>query len=224
MNHEKQGFPDFGFMVSSSEYFRQVFRPAVFRLKADFPTQEPKEMPKFLEIDFKKEPLKYIEAVRDYAFEGNLPDWDPFKNTIRPVVPYSLAAPHYDRPGRLSSERRNRRLSRSDQGSARRRPAIGAKSSGSPGRLLRLCHYADQRHGRLCDAPDVERPAESRSSSLWTNDFPMAAFRAEPSSRNCCSPTPRKGPIRWSTWRTRCNGKPTSPKISGFLPTASSAR
>jgi len=83
MNHERQGFPDFGFMVSSSEYFAKWSDQPVFRLKADFPKEEPKEMPKFLEIDFKKEPLKYIEAVRDYAFEGNLPDWDPFKNTTR---------------------------------------------------------------------------------------------------------------------------------------------
>ena len=83
VNHEKSGFPDFGFMVSSSEYFATYSDQPIFRLKADFPKEEPKEMPKFLEIDFKKEPLKYIEAVRDYAFEGNLPDWDPFKNTIR---------------------------------------------------------------------------------------------------------------------------------------------
>jgi hypothetical protein len=84
MNHEKQGFPDFGFMVSSSDYFAKYSDQPVFRLKADFPKEEPKEMPKFLEIDFKAEPLKYIEAVRDYAFEGNLPGWDPFKNTVRP--------------------------------------------------------------------------------------------------------------------------------------------
>lgn len=83
MNHEREGFPDFGFMVSSSDYFAKYSDQPVFRLKADFPTEEPKEMPKFLEIDFKKDPLKYIEAVRDYAFEGNLPDWDPFKNKIR---------------------------------------------------------------------------------------------------------------------------------------------
>lgn len=84
MNHEKNGFPDFGFMVSSAEYFAKYADQPIFRLKADFPTEEPKQMPKFLEIDFKKEPLKYTEAVRDYAFEGNLPDWDPFKNKIRP--------------------------------------------------------------------------------------------------------------------------------------------
>ena len=83
MNHERQGFPDFGFMVSSSDYVNKYSDQPVFRLKADFPKQQPTEMPKFLEIDFKKEPLKYIEAVRDYAFEGNLPGWDPFKNTIR---------------------------------------------------------------------------------------------------------------------------------------------
>src|SRR5256714_11601966 len=83
MNHERQGFPDFGFMVSSSDYVNKYSDQPVFRLKADFPKQQPTEMPKFLEIDFKKEPLKYIEAVRDYAFEGNLPGWDAFKNTIR---------------------------------------------------------------------------------------------------------------------------------------------
>ena len=84
MNHERNGFPDFGFMVSSAEYFASYSDQPVFRLKTDFPKELPKEMPKFLEIDFKKESLKYIEAVRDYAFEGNLPDWDPFKNTVRP--------------------------------------------------------------------------------------------------------------------------------------------
>jgi hypothetical protein len=83
LNHEKNGFPDFGFMVSSSDYFNKYSDQPIFRLKADFPTELPKEMAKFFEIDFKKDPLKYIEAIRDYAFEGNLPDWDPFKNKVR---------------------------------------------------------------------------------------------------------------------------------------------
>src|SRR5229473_2825885 len=44
----------------------------------------PARVPEFLEkIDFRKDPLAYIEAVRDYAFEGNLPDWDPYQNHVR---------------------------------------------------------------------------------------------------------------------------------------------
>src|SRR5947209_4953527 len=61
MNHEKNGFPDFGFMVSSSEYFAKYSDQPIFRLKADFPTEEPKILPAFLSIDFKKESLKYIK-------------------------------------------------------------------------------------------------------------------------------------------------------------------
>ncbi len=83
-NYERNGFPDFGFMVSPADYVSKYSDQPIFRLKADFPTEMPKELPEFLKIDFKKEPLKYIEAVRDYSFEGNLPDWDPFKNHIRP--------------------------------------------------------------------------------------------------------------------------------------------
>lgn len=83
LNYEKSGFPDFGYMVTPAEYIKSYSEHPLFRLKADFPTSKPVEMPKFIEIDFKKEPLKYIEAVKNYAFEGNLPDWDPFKNKIR---------------------------------------------------------------------------------------------------------------------------------------------
>jgi hypothetical protein len=82
-NHEKNGFPDFGFMVSSADYFAKYSDQPIFRLKADFPTERPKALPEFLSIDFKKEPRKYIEAARDYAFEGNLPHWDPYKNKVR---------------------------------------------------------------------------------------------------------------------------------------------
>ena len=82
-NHEKHGFADFGFMVSPADYISKYSDQPIFRLKADFPVEKPKTLPAFLEIDFKKEPLKYIGAVRDYAFEGNLPDWDPFKNKVR---------------------------------------------------------------------------------------------------------------------------------------------
>lgn len=83
LGHEKNSFPDFGFMVSSAEYFEKYSDQPIFRLKADFPTEKPKTLPDFLEIDFKEYPLDYIEAVRAYAFEGNLPDWDPYKNDVR---------------------------------------------------------------------------------------------------------------------------------------------
>ncbi len=76
-------FPDFGFMVSPQEYQEKYSDQPLFRLKTDFPQEKPEAMPAFFSIDFKAEPLKYIEAVRDYAFEGNLPDWDPFRNKTR---------------------------------------------------------------------------------------------------------------------------------------------
>ena len=42
-----------------------------------------KKTPDFLAINFKEDPLTYINAVRDYSFEGNLPEWDPFQNKTR---------------------------------------------------------------------------------------------------------------------------------------------
>jgi hypothetical protein len=78
------GFPDFGFMVTPAEYAAKYSDQPVFRLKADFPDTLPVHVPEFIEnIDFKMHPLEYIEAVRDYAFEGNLPTWDPYQNHIR---------------------------------------------------------------------------------------------------------------------------------------------
>ena len=80
-----QGFPDFGYMVSADEYRSKYGDQPLFRLKTDFPTELPAEsaMPSFLDIDFKAEPKRYLEAVRDYAFEGNLPEWNPHDNKIR---------------------------------------------------------------------------------------------------------------------------------------------
>ena len=78
------GFPDFGFMVSPSEYAAKYADQPLFRLKTDFPREMPRDLPDFLQkIDFRKDPLAYILAVRDYAFEGNLPDWNPFQNNVR---------------------------------------------------------------------------------------------------------------------------------------------
>lgn len=83
LNQDIVSFPDFGFMISPQEYNAKYADQPLFRLKADFPQEKPEKMADFFAIDFKKEPLKYIEAIRDYAFEGNLPDWDPYKNRKR---------------------------------------------------------------------------------------------------------------------------------------------
>lgn len=78
------GFPDFGFMVSQSEYAAKYADQPIFRLKTDFPRELPRDLPEFLtKIDFREDPRAYLMAVRDYAFEGNLPDWDPYQNHVR---------------------------------------------------------------------------------------------------------------------------------------------
>ncbi|MCY1074471.1 hypothetical protein [Archangium lansingense] len=77
-------FPDFGYMVSTQDYLNKYSDQPIFRLKTDFPTVKPKKQPDFVQkIDFRKNPKEYLLAVRDYSFDGNLPDWDPFKNTKR---------------------------------------------------------------------------------------------------------------------------------------------
>lgn len=78
------GFPDFGFMVSPAEYVSKYSDQPIFRLKADFPKEKPTQLPAFLEkIDFRKNPEEYLVAARDYSFEGNLPNWDPYDNKVR---------------------------------------------------------------------------------------------------------------------------------------------
>jgi hypothetical protein len=88
LDAEKQrgvGFPDFGFMVSPADYIKNYSDQPLFRLKADFPKEKPEQQPAFLnQIDFRKNPKEYLIAARDYSFEGNLPDWDPYKNQVRP--------------------------------------------------------------------------------------------------------------------------------------------
>ena len=84
MNFGRHGFPDFGYMVSKEEYFQKYSHEPVFKIKTDFPTVKPKKMPEFItKIDFKKEPKKYIEAVRQYGLEGNRNNWNPYLNKIR---------------------------------------------------------------------------------------------------------------------------------------------
>jgi hypothetical protein len=75
------GAPDFGFMVTPSDYAANYSDQPVFRLKTDFPSEKPTRLPPFVEqIDFRKNPREYIIAARDYSFDGNLPNWNPFEN------------------------------------------------------------------------------------------------------------------------------------------------
>ncbi|WP_223787380.1 hypothetical protein [Marinicella meishanensis] len=101
------GFPDFYWMVDPATYNQKYAKYLpntqtpnpnylpIFRLKTNYATEVPpkKNWPKFMKIDFQKEPLKYLEAARDYSFEGNIPAfgggpiaWDPHGNKIREWV------------------------------------------------------------------------------------------------------------------------------------------
>jgi len=99
VTNESNGFPDFGYMVSPEEYRTDYADEPLFRLKADFPRKKPSKLAAFFDIDFKKEPLKYIEAVKNYAFEGNLPTWDPYDNDIREWYHIPWLHPSAEGPG-----------------------------------------------------------------------------------------------------------------------------
>jgi len=63
-------FPDFGFLPQPGEYNSRIFR-----LSQDFPVEKPALEPaveKILLIDFTKNWQGYMEAVRDYIYEGNI--------------------------------------------------------------------------------------------------------------------------------------------------------
>ncbi len=64
------GFPDFRFMPPAGQ-----FKGQVFILSDDFPKVLPERDPEvdaILKIDFRKDPLGYVMAVRDYVFKGNI--------------------------------------------------------------------------------------------------------------------------------------------------------
>lgn len=66
----KVGFPDFGFMEAAGTY-----KGPVFDLKDDYPTELPAldpDVAAILKTDFVKDPLRYVMAVRDYVFKGNI--------------------------------------------------------------------------------------------------------------------------------------------------------
>lgn len=77
-----QGFPDFGHMISASDYSamqadykqKKQYLPGPFRLAADFPKHKPNDVPAFFNIDFKNGDkwIDYLNRARDYCFEGNI--------------------------------------------------------------------------------------------------------------------------------------------------------
>lgn len=63
-------FPDFGHMPSPEQY-----QSRIFKLSQDYPQDKPAVEPavqKILDIDFKKDWKGYMQAVRDYVYEGNI--------------------------------------------------------------------------------------------------------------------------------------------------------
>lgn len=77
------GFPDFGYMVPVEEYEAKYAKHEVFRLKTDFPSKMPekKKLPDALKINVFDKPIEYLDSVKEYCFDGNLPKWNPWKNT-----------------------------------------------------------------------------------------------------------------------------------------------
>jgi len=88
-------FPDFGWMLDTSQY-----RGPVFKLSQDYPKALPKTpLPAFFQTDFKKDWRKYLEQVQDYCFEGNTgTDFRVENNKTRAW--YHMPWQHYGPPGR----------------------------------------------------------------------------------------------------------------------------
>lgn len=90
-------FPDFGFMVPSSEVTNVN---QVFKLSQDYPKNLPKsKLPKFYNIDYKTNWREYLLSVRDYCFEGNTNvDFRVENNKARNW--YHMPFQHYSANGR----------------------------------------------------------------------------------------------------------------------------
>lgn len=70
----KNNFPDFGRMISPAEFHSKYPNDRVFKLSQDYPLEMPddSQIPSFFDIPFDEDErwMEYINAVRDYAFEG----------------------------------------------------------------------------------------------------------------------------------------------------------
>ena len=98
------GFPDFGRMLSPTDFKDSFPDKEVFRLSQDYPDQAPgdDQIPAFFNIPFdnKERWKEWILAVRDYCFEGMIDvDFVPQKNDLRDW--YHMPWLHY---GPLASE------------------------------------------------------------------------------------------------------------------------
>jgi hypothetical protein len=98
-NPEKpyQGFPDFGHMISATDYHtlktksdrKHEYLPPAFRLAQDFPKTKPTAIPDFFKIDVINNWLDYTNKAKEFCFEGNIfggnveEDFVPQKNTKR---------------------------------------------------------------------------------------------------------------------------------------------
>lgn len=81
-------FPDFGKMISPAEFQSKYPGEKVFKLSQDYPLTMPddSELPEFLNIPFDEDEhwMEYINAVRDYSFEGMIEvDFVPQKSKVR---------------------------------------------------------------------------------------------------------------------------------------------
>lgn len=67
-------FPDFGRMISPADFHSMYPGEKVFQLSQDYPLEMPDadQLPEFLNIPFDEDErwMEYINAVRDYSFEG----------------------------------------------------------------------------------------------------------------------------------------------------------
>lgn len=97
------GFPDFGFMVSPSDYHGPVFA-----LADDFPSAIPSldpQVEEILSIDFQTDPMAYVMAVRDYVFTGNIRGGDVegdfvLQNNSAGIEWYHMPWQHWGSTGR----------------------------------------------------------------------------------------------------------------------------
>src|SRR6185312_15002266 len=114
---EAQGFPDFGFLPPVEQY-----TGSLFRLRQDYPGAKPEPDKKavFLDIAFnengagKENWKKYLLAVRDYCFEGNVDQTLPTANgrvdenwilqNNRKRNWYHVPWQHWDHSGRAGRE------------------------------------------------------------------------------------------------------------------------
>jgi hypothetical protein len=93
MSNSKVPFPDFGYMVPG-------YTGPVFKLSQNYPDSLPTTpLPAFFKIDYKKDWRAYLEAVKNYCFEGNTEvDFKPEYNKVRKW--YHMPWQHYGQNGR----------------------------------------------------------------------------------------------------------------------------